>query len=351
MQPATHGDVLLASRKTVETCTGIEAVLLFGSRVRQTYRPDSDWDVAILTRADPVVEGGTRFFGSLSQVNVKVFHPDAIEQYCNQPTRIEAAIARQAKLLAGNWSRPHYRGEPLHLSSEDFQTNLEDVTKRLSSAIGTLCHETQFGTTRSRTAAEHSWRAMEWLAKSVITTCGFVPASIHDMDVVALQIETVAIDRPSMEDRRNVATELRVLGAIGSYHTFLSEGLAETVARIRGTFRFQIQWLRWCLSHRKDLVEPVIALCTQINNTTHYYEKTWPAFEALPQDLQVAVRQWGSDAASIVATINNELGKDDEGSAAGGAIGKIRTGAVVVAVAILIAFLCVVFAIGQVRQL
>ena len=60
MKPTTREQLRRAAVQAVETCPGIEAVVLFGSRARGTARTRSDWDVAVLSRANAVAERKAR---------------------------------------------------------------------------------------------------------------------------------------------------------------------------------------------------------------------------------------------------------------------------------------------------
>lgn len=349
-QPAIQ-DLQRASCQAVKDCPAIEAVLLFGSRARQSHRPDSDWDIAVLVRRDSPDERSERFFAAFDRVNVKVFRPEEIERYCNHPTRIEAAIARQAIPLVGDWTRPRCRTEPLDIGPDEFQGILEEVTDKLGAAIGTLCHESRLFPERacSPMTAEHSWRAMELLAKCVICTYGFVPKSIHHIGGTARQIEELSLDPRNREEARRIAAEVRALDPEGAHDSFTSEGLADTIARLQGTFRFQIRWLRWCLSHRgmprtQSLSESIGIVANQIASTARRYEEAWPEFVELPEDLQDTVKQWGQDGASIASTGHDALDHDRRQGAGSRAASMKWIMALVFASAVLVAFLYAAFA-------
>ena len=107
MISTTHERLRRTAAEAVGSIPGIEAVVLYGSRARGTARPASDWDVAILSHAAPEQEkAATRLFHALERVNPVVMKPESIEAHCNQGTRLESAVARQGRLLAGEWTPP-----------------------------------------------------------------------------------------------------------------------------------------------------------------------------------------------------------------------------------------------------
>ena len=131
MKPTTHERLRRTAAEAVGSIPGIEAVVLYGSRARGTARAASDWDVAILSHASPDDErAARRFFDDLERVHPIVMRPESIEAHCNQGTRLESAIARQGRLLAGEWTPPPCRTENLDVTPEDLGENLETADTR-----------------------------------------------------------------------------------------------------------------------------------------------------------------------------------------------------------------------------
>ena len=110
MKSTTHTRLRRTATEAVGSIPGVEAVVLFGSRARGTARATSDWDVAILSHASPDDErAARRVFDDLERVHPIVMKPESIEAHCNEGLRIESAIARQGRLLAGEWTPPPCR--------------------------------------------------------------------------------------------------------------------------------------------------------------------------------------------------------------------------------------------------
>ena len=125
MTTTTHERLRRTAAEAVGSIPGIEAVVLYGSRARGTARATSDWDVAILSHAAPDdEEAATRLLGKLERVYPVVMKPESIEAHCNQGTRLESAIARQGRLLAGEWTPPPCRIENLDVNPEDLSSVL-----------------------------------------------------------------------------------------------------------------------------------------------------------------------------------------------------------------------------------
>ena len=143
MTTTTHERLRRTAAEDVGSIPGIEAVVLYGSRARGTARVTSDWDVAILSHAAPDdEEAATRLLGKLERVCPVVMKPESIEAHCNQGTRLESAIARQGRLLAGEWTPPRCRIENLDVNPEDLKRNLDTATDDLRCAFLVLCDGT-----------------------------------------------------------------------------------------------------------------------------------------------------------------------------------------------------------------
>ena len=190
---------------------GIEAVVLFGSRARGTARQASDWDIAILSHAAPDDErAARRLFGKLERVHPIVMNPESIEEHCNQGIRIESMIARQGRLLAGDWTPPPCRMEDLDMTPEDLKRNLDIATRDLRSAFLALCDAALDDNPYVENVVEDSQQAAETLAKTIVAGFGLSPATVHDLDVLADQLENAYRGRTrDAEERERFAAAIR----------------------------------------------------------------------------------------------------------------------------------------------
>ena len=213
MTTTTHERLRRTAAEAVGSIPGIEAVVLYGSRARGTTRATSDWDVAILSHAAPDdEEAATRLLGKLERVYPVVMKPESIEAHCNQGTRLESAIARQGRLLAGEWTPPRCRIENLDVNPEDLKRNLDTATDDLRSAFLVLCEAAFNGLLYVPKVVEESQQAAEALAKTVIAGFGLSPATVHDLDVLATQLENAYRGRArGAEERKRFAAAIREL--------------------------------------------------------------------------------------------------------------------------------------------
>ena len=210
MTTTTHERLRRTAAEAVGSIPGIEAVVLFGSRARGTARAASDWDVAILSHAAPEDEQAARtLLGKLERVYPIVMKPESIEEHCNQGTRLESAIARQGRLLAGEWTPPPCRIEDLEVTPEDLGQNLDTATRDLRSAFLALCDAAFKDLLYVPNVVEYSQQAAEMLAKTIIAGFGLSPATVHDLDALAAQLENAYRGRTrDAEERRLFASAI-----------------------------------------------------------------------------------------------------------------------------------------------
>lgn len=309
MKPTTEERLRRAAVAAVETRSGIEAVVLFGSRARGAAHPRSDWDVAILARAGAVEERSVRAaLQGLEGVNAIVLTPDAIREHRNQAGRIEAAIARQGRLLAGGWTRPRCRKENLDVEPEEFREGLTIATGDLRGAVTALCDAAADGRAYTANAVELSQQAAEAVAKGVIAGFGLSPAVVHDLAALAAQLESAYRGRrKGEEERRSFASAIRGLNGdtraahAARYLRRPAEDPSRTVERIIRTLELQVGWVRWYAKRQPDVREAAREIGQGIARAARRLEGQ-EGFGRLPEDLRVGVRSWGKDGASIAAS-------------------------------------------------
>ena len=261
MKSTTHERLRRTAAEAVGSIPGIEAVVLYGSRARGTARATSDWDVAILSHAVPEQEkAATRLFHALERVNSIVMKPESIEAHCNQGTRLESAIARQGRLLAGEWTPPPCRIENLDVTPEDLEENLETAVRDLRSLFLTLCDAAVDGRLYVPNVVEYSQQAAEELAKTVIAGFGLSPVAVHDLNALATQLENAYRGRMhESEDRRRFAAAICAIDGNtkaaheARYHKGPVESPARTARRIASTLSLQTDWLRWYAERHPEM--------------------------------------------------------------------------------------------------
>ena len=317
MKVATQARLRRTAIEAVGSIPGIEAVVLYGSRARGTARATSDWDIAILSHASPENDRVARgLFDELERVHPIVMNPESIEAHCNQGTRIESAIARQGRLLAGDWTPPRCRTEDLDVAAEDIGSNLNIATGDLCSAFVALCNVAFSGRTYEPRIVEYSQQAAETLAKTMIAGFGLSPTAVHDLSALATQLENAYRGRVrGAEARRRFAAALRALDGNtkaaheARYHKGPVERLARTAERIAGTLRLQTEWLRWYTTHNPEMQEAAVAAGREIADTAGLVQGM-RGFDRIDPDLQARVRAWGEEGQSIADAFDRATGHD-----------------------------------------
>ena len=308
MKTTTHARLRRTAAETVASIRGIEAVVLFGSRARGTAQASSDWDIAILSHASAQDEkAAMKRLGTLELVAPIVMKPESIEAYCNLGTRLEAAIARQGKLIAGEWTRPRCRAEDLGVEPEALERNLDTAIDDLCSAFLTSCNAALDERFYVPKLVEESQRAAEALAKCIIAGFGLSPATVHDLDALATQLENAYRGRRrEAAERRGFAAALRELDDnTRTAHKARYEGdpvepPSRTVQRIGDTMRLQTRWLRWYAECNPEM-RGIAAKIGHVIATTAGRIERIEGFDRIDPELQAEARAWGEEGRSIAA--------------------------------------------------
>ena len=306
MKATTQERLRRTAVEAVGSIPGIDAVVLYGSRARGTARAASDWDIAILSHASAEDERAARkLFGELERVHPIVMHPESIEAHCNQGTRIESAIARQGRLLAGDWTPPRCRIEDLDVPTEDLEKNFDIATGDLRGAFFALCEAAFRELLYVPKVVEESQQAAEALAKCIIAGFGLSPVTVHDLDALAAQLENAYRGRiRGAEARRRFAAAIRELDGNteaahkARCHDGPVEPPARTAERIASTLRLQTEWLRWYATHNPDMRAAAVVAGREIADAADLVEGM-RGFDRIDPELRAQVRAWGEEGRSI----------------------------------------------------
>ena len=305
MKSTTYELLRRTAARTVESCPGVEAVVLFGSRARGTAHPKSDWDVAVLARADSAAEqDACRLLGQHERVNAIVLRPEAIEEYRDRAVRLEAAIARQGRLLAGAWSRPPCRTEHLEMEPDEFREDQEVAIRDIQNAVTLLCDAALDHDDYVPNLVELSQQAAEAIAKSIVAGHGLVPIATHELNELATQLENAYRGRRGGAARRLFVRAIRELNgnaraAHGArYDREPVEELADTVERLLRVQRLQARWIRSCAEQHPDMRAPAKALGQRIARAAGRLERR-EGFDATSPAVQAETRLWGKEGESI----------------------------------------------------
>ena len=314
MKVATQERLRRTAVEAVGSIPGIEAVVLYGSRARGTARVASDWDIVILSHASSENEhAARRLFGEFERVHPIVMKPESIAAHCNTGTRLEAAVARQGQLLAGEWIPPRCRSEDLDVTAEEIGDNLDITTRDVRSAFLALCDAAFKGQSYIPNIVEDSQQAAETLAKTIIAGFGLSPTAVHDLNVLATQLENAYRGRArDAEARRRFAAALRALDGNtkaaheARYHKGPVEPPARTAERVASTLRLQTEWLRWYATHHPEMREAAVAAGREIADAAGLVEGM-RGFDRLSPDLQARVRTWGEEGRSITDAFDGAI--------------------------------------------
>ena len=309
MTTTTHARLRRTAVEAVGSIPGIEAVVLYGSRARGTARAASDWDIAILSHAAPDDErAAEKLFHHLDLVHPVVMHPESIEEHCNTGTRLEAAIARQGRLLAGDWTPPRCRTEDLDVAHEDLKRNLDAAIRDLQVAFFLLCDVAVKEFLYVPKLVEESQQAAEALAKSIIAGFGLSPVAVHDLADLATQLENAYRGRRrEAEERRRFAAAIRELDGktqiahVARYHASPVEWPERTAQRMGSTMRLLTEWLRWYAERTPEFRDAAAEAGVTIVDAASGIEEM-RGFDRIEPELRARVRTWGEDGRSIATT-------------------------------------------------
>ena len=319
MKATTHARLRRTAAEAVGSIPGIEAVVLYGSRARGTARAASDWDIAILSHAVPDDErAAEKLFGHLELVQPIVMPPESIDEHCNTGTRLEAAIARQGQLLAGDWTPPRCRSEDLDVVPEDLKRNLDAAVRDLQVAFFLLCDIAVKELLYVPKLVEESQQAAEALAKTIIAGFGLSPVTVHDLAELATQLENAYRGRRrEAEERRRFAAAIRELDGktqiahVARYHATPVEWPERTAQRMGSTMRLQTEWLRWYAERTPEFREMAADAGEEIADVAGVIEGM-RGFDRIDPELRAQVRAWGEDGRSI-ATVFRQVNEQEPG--------------------------------------
>ena len=181
-----------AAEETLRRWPAAQAAVLFGSRARGEHRPDSDWDIAIITaRSGPRPDGLPLF--NLDYTDIPVLTAERIRRRANALGAVECEIVRDGTLLAGHWDRPLIEGKPV-MTEEDYKKwmagalgHAVEVVMQLQVAASTS--DWVLASTACDGFVAATADAAERVGKGVLARQGIHPHRTHDMSLLAQQIE------------------------------------------------------------------------------------------------------------------------------------------------------------------
>ncbi len=190
-------EIRRAARAVLDAWPEARAAVLFGSRARGTHRANSDWDIAFITAGDGDRCGTVphsvpfRCANLGTYVNHIAIPEKLVERTALSIGHVGRGIARDGRILAGDWSRPAMEGTPLMDAGRYMRSLYASLARiaRASEAAAaiepTLVRYEILERTDQFVAATAD--AAEHLAKAVMGRHGIDAWHTHDLNDLATQ--------------------------------------------------------------------------------------------------------------------------------------------------------------------
>ena len=200
--------------EVVQAVEGCRAIVLFGSRARQTHRDDSDWDLAAVVDG---VGGGDGYGHPEYRRLVDDFAVDFIwigvedfARYVDCPYSLEAQIVRQARVVTGSWDRPPSRDHGLRVSWQWLGTRLGSLDNHLLDTAWLFDESAGDRPSDPLVLSRRIDRALADLAVLAVVGEGLVPWDRASVPCLAGQLEREGARRRSHRTRlETVSADLR----------------------------------------------------------------------------------------------------------------------------------------------
>ncbi len=192
------------------------AAVLFGSRARGTHRPDSDWDIALVSRSESQLPDGIPL-RELDGVDVWVLPESDLRQRANALGSLAFEVARDGRLIAGRWKRPQTEGIRVSIDVKVWKSNmgqaLDDVHAAAASLDRVAWKEALDEAARAcGRFVSCSADSAEFLGKAALVRRLVQPESTHNLDRLAKELENARPEHAAM------AARLRELNGDTSRH-------------------------------------------------------------------------------------------------------------------------------------
>lgn len=208
-----------AAEETLRRWPAAQAAVLFGSRARGEHRPDSDWDIAIITARNGPRPDGLPLF-NLNYTDIPVLTAERIRRRANALGAVECEIVRDGTLLAGHWDRPLIEGKPV-MTEEDYKKWMAGALGHAVEAVMQLqvaasTSDWVLASTACAGFVAATADAAERVGKGVLARQGIHPHRTHDMSLLAQQIENHLKDQEQTSEQgqaylRRLPSRLRTL--------------------------------------------------------------------------------------------------------------------------------------------
>ena len=176
---------------------GVKAIVLFGSRARGDYHPNSDWDLGVITSRkrrcldDPSLFAHTEKSGHDVQW-VQITEKALRENACGIGS-FERAVVRDGQVIAGKWNRQELTlGKP-YMHTDNFLRHVNAARDHLRSCLeryGRLINEHDYAEDEITDCAFFISRtadAAERLSKAILVSLHIDPRETHNISSLGNQ--------------------------------------------------------------------------------------------------------------------------------------------------------------------
>ncbi len=181
--------------------SGVAAVL-FGSRAREDWCEQSDWDIAFITSKSGKYTTALGDESPLNEarkqgheVNRLLLPTEALQERCQYLGAVQRAIVRDGVPIVGDWQVDSLKEVRLKIDVEMYHRHVIMARKSILAASQS-CRDIASGTfdishiqTEGAEFVAHSADAAERLGKATLIALGIDPVATHDMHALANQAD------------------------------------------------------------------------------------------------------------------------------------------------------------------
>lgn len=174
-----------AARRALAADPEILAVLLYGSRARGDARPDSDWDIALVTSRGQLQQSfkppdgwGPVPNGTL--LDVAHIPADELRRKADAIGHIALPIVREAVVLAGSWDRPA-AGTPA-MELEDYGWLMNEASRRTRHACKEIA---QLSIPSQPTSEQDEVACTDFIVDSTLAARALAEAMLGRLGIIA----------------------------------------------------------------------------------------------------------------------------------------------------------------------
>ncbi len=223
--------LITSRRKLKDVCAeafkswdNLESILLFGSRVRGTARPDSDWDIALIVD-DPAItcvqqnkrQPAPPPFDRYENLDVVTLTPALLCADLSSYGTITQQIAQDGQRIIGDWEMDQdaIRHNAV-IAPRDWHFGLEASRGHIQDAVNAVQqykHETDYdaATMRCQSFIVHSQHAAEFLVKTILKRRKIPPKHTHDLTRLAQTMRSSGPDDIDASKWRSLSNRVESL--------------------------------------------------------------------------------------------------------------------------------------------